>query len=83
MYADIKLIAFLNACMVFQDLQMLKLYIAVQCVNVLHFMHVFAHPNQMHHQTLTKITTCGLNVSKIIKAPANHRTISATLKTKI
>ena len=67
MYADIKLIAFLNACMVFQDLQMLKLYIAVQCVNVLHFMHVFAHPNQMY-QTLTKITTCGLeNTSECIK----------------
>ena len=27
MYADIKLIAFLNACMVFQDLQTLNLYI--------------------------------------------------------
>ena len=39
----------------------------MQCVNVLHFMHVFVHPNQMN-QTLTKITTCGLeNTSECIK----------------
>ena len=39
----------------------------MQCVNGLHFMYVFVHPNRMN-QTLTKMITCGLeNTSEYIK----------------